>query len=125
MKYEIAGDPIMSAACHCTQCQKVTGTAYSLNIGVPSDQFNITGDALTTYLDKGDSGEDLRRYFLQSVWLTSVYRSQLYTGVTIVTAGTLNDTAVFKPSVNIYCDSKMEWLKHRHKTVDFAQMPTK
>lgn len=63
MKYEIASDPIMSAACHCTQCQKITGTAYSLNIGVPSDQFNITGDALTTYLDKGDSGEDLRRYF--------------------------------------------------------------
>lgn len=125
MKYEMTGDPIMSVACHCTHCQKATGTAYSLNIGVPSDQFNMTGDTLATYVDKGDSGKDLRRYFC------SQCGSPLYTepdsrpGIIIVKAGTLDDTTAFKPSANIYCESQMEWLKHDQKIVDFAQMPTK
>ena len=124
MKYEITGDPIMSAACHCTHCQKTTGTAYSLNIGVPSDQFNITGDTLTTYVDKGESGENLRRCFCNQCGSPLYTEADSMPGMTIVKAGTLNDTTSFKPSVNIYCDSKMEWLKQDHKTVDFAKMPT-
>ena len=124
MKYEISGDPIMSVACHCTHCQKATGTAYSLNIGVPSDKFKMTGGTLTTYVDRGDSGKDLRRYFCNRCGSPLYTEADAMPGMTIVKAGTLDDTKAFKPSANIYCESKMEWLKHEHKTVDFAQMPT-
>jgi len=124
MKYEITGDPIRSVACHCTHCQKASGTAYSLNIVVPSDQFDITGDTLTTYIDKGDSGQDLRRFFCNRCGSPLFTEADAMPGLSIVKAGTLDDTTTFKPSANIFCDSKMEWLKHHSNAIDFAQMPT-
>jgi hypothetical protein len=45
-------------------------------------------------------------------------------GLVIVKAGTLDDTSTFKPTINLFCDSKMEWLKNECETVDFPQMPT-
>ncbi|WP_353885267.1 GFA family protein [uncultured Cycloclasticus sp.] len=36
----------MSAARHCTHCQKTSGTAYSLNIVVASNQFSVDVDTL-------------------------------------------------------------------------------
>ena len=34
--------PIMTAACHCRGCQRMTGSAYSLNAAVPSEGFAVT-----------------------------------------------------------------------------------
>jgi hypothetical protein len=34
--------PIMTAACHCRGCQRMTGSAYSLSAAVPSEGFAVT-----------------------------------------------------------------------------------
>jgi hypothetical protein len=121
--YEISADPVFSANCHCTHCQKATGSAFSSNIGIPLEAFKITGNSLGDYVDQGDSGQPLHRYFCNQCGSPIYTLADSIPGVAIVKVGTLNDTSGYQPEVNIWCASKMQWLKKNKAIVDFDQTP--
>ena len=37
VRYTSEAEPALVAVCHCATCQKYTGSAFSLNVGVPSE----------------------------------------------------------------------------------------
>lgn len=37
----MTGDPALTALCHCSDCQKWTGSAFSSNVVVPTTNFSI------------------------------------------------------------------------------------
>ena len=41
VRLTIATAPVMTMACHCRGCQKMTASAYSLNAIVPSEAFSV------------------------------------------------------------------------------------
>src|SRR4051794_28887014 len=41
--YTSDAEPIMTAVCHCADCQRQTGTTFSLVVAVPRDQLRIHG----------------------------------------------------------------------------------
>jgi hypothetical protein len=43
VKYEILEAPLRVYACHCTDCQRVTGSAFSLGVVVSDDAFRAIG----------------------------------------------------------------------------------
>ena len=123
MQYEISEEPIITAACHCTHCQKATGSAYSLNICVPENGFAIKGETLRSYIDQGDSGLPLQRHFCHQCGSPLYTQADAMPGIIIVKAGTLDDTSEFKPVANIWCQSKMDWLTQDNNMLDFDKMP--
>src|SRR3546814_17806443 len=46
--YEISGDPIATAVCHCEHCQRQSGGAFSVNVVMPASPLTISG-TLQTY----------------------------------------------------------------------------
>ena len=42
VRLKINAKPILTMACHCTGCQKMSSSAYSLSVAIPSDGFEIT-----------------------------------------------------------------------------------
>lgn len=38
----ISAPPLITMACHCTGCQRMTASAYSLSIAVPAEGFEVT-----------------------------------------------------------------------------------
>lgn len=42
LRFRLTKPPILTGACHCTGCQKMTGGPYSLTLTVPGDGFDIT-----------------------------------------------------------------------------------
>ena len=43
VRYEINNAPLFTSICHCKNCQKQCGTAFSILIGVEKKQLNIKG----------------------------------------------------------------------------------
>ena len=41
VKMRITAPPLITMACHCRGCQRMTGSAYSLSVAVPSDGFTV------------------------------------------------------------------------------------
>jgi hypothetical protein len=42
VEFEVAAAPLITMACHCRGCQKMTGSAYSLSAAIPSEGFRVT-----------------------------------------------------------------------------------
>jgi len=42
VRIEVTKPPLLASACHCSGCQKMTASAYSLSIAVPADGFAVT-----------------------------------------------------------------------------------
>ena len=41
VRFEVSGEPLLTMACHCTGCQHMTASAFSLSEGYPADAFRL------------------------------------------------------------------------------------
>lgn len=41
-RLKVTAPPLLASACHCTGCQKMSASAYSLTLTIPSDGFAVT-----------------------------------------------------------------------------------
>lgn len=42
VRFTVSGPPLITMACHCTGCQRMTGGAFSLSVLVAEDGFTVT-----------------------------------------------------------------------------------
>ena len=42
VRFEVEGAPLLTTACHCTGCQHMTASAFSLSSGYPASAFLVT-----------------------------------------------------------------------------------
>ena len=42
VRLRVTKPPLLAAACHCTGCQSMSSSAFSLSLAVPSDGFGVT-----------------------------------------------------------------------------------
>ena len=113
--YKLEGDPAATAVCQCTHCQRQSGAAFSVNLLVQENQLSLHG-ALTTYEDTGDSGNKVHRKFCGRCGSPILSALEGMPGMVAVKAGTLDDVSAVRPAVQVWCDSKQDW-------VDLTGMP--
>jgi hypothetical protein len=121
VRYDLDAEPAMVVACHCATCQKNTGSAFSLNVGLPADAVAVTGEALATFEDRsGASGNPFHRSFCSRCGSPISGRGDAYPGVVFIKAGTLDDPSWVKPAAHIWCAEKQPWVVIEEGA---AQMP--
>ncbi len=122
VRYQSDAEPIMKALCHCTFCQKASGSTYSSNALIPEDTFSVTGK-LSCYVEKGGSGNDLNSYFCPNCGSNLYNTSAAYTGLVIIKTGSLDDASWFKPDANIWCDSAQPWVEMGKGMANYPENP--
>lgn len=109
VSYSVSGEPQMSGVCHCKNCQRQSGSAYSVLFAVANDQLNIEGD-LTTYEDTSDTGNIVERHFCGKCGSPLLSTLPTQPGMTFVKAGTLDDTSHLNPQVHFWTKSSQDWV---------------
>src|SRR5262245_64183152 len=46
VRYEWSAEPLGTAICHCTHCQKVSGSAFSVNVVIPAPSLTWQGQKI-------------------------------------------------------------------------------
>ena len=111
VRYASDAEPAIVAVCHCVTCQKNTGSAFSLNVGVPAESVTIQGDRLATYEDHtGASGKPFYRRFCSNCGSPICGAGDAYAGLMFLKAGTLDDPSWIKPATHIWCAEKQPWV---------------
>ena len=90
VRYTVSADPVFTGVCHCKNCQKGTGSAFSVVAGVPSQGLSISGEP-KTYVGRGDSGQETRRRFCSECGSPITSEAAMMPGITMVEVGTLDD----------------------------------
>jgi len=122
IRYTSAAEPVMTAICHCKNCQKQAGTAFSIIVAVPKGTLSITGP-LKTYNETGSSGKPVHRNFCPECGSPITTDVEAMPDLVFIKAGTLDDTSALAPTMEIFCDSAQPWTAGDNKLQKFARAP--
>jgi hypothetical protein len=109
VRYSSDADPVFQCVCHCKPCQKITGASFSLVVAVPRPSLTVTGN-VKVYDGKGELGTVSHKGFCPDCGSPVTHTADPAPGTIMIRAGTLDDATWLKPTMEIFCDSKMPWV---------------
>jgi hypothetical protein len=111
VSYQLGGDLIATAVCHCDHCQRQSGAAFSVNLIALDSQLTVTGE-LRTYEERGERNDDVyvRRRFCGECGSPILSEIAKSAGVIAVKAGTLDDKSSVNPTVEAWCVDRQPWV---------------
>src|SRR6516162_4038706 len=98
VRYNADTDSIITGLCHCHNCQKASGSAFTITVSVPQPTLNVQGE-LNTYEYKGDSGKPIYRRFCPTCGSAVFDESGMAPGLLNLQVGTLDDPSWVKPAM--------------------------
>src|SRR3954452_80181 len=108
--YSCEAEPIVTAVCHCSECQRQTGTAFSIVVGVPADALVVDGELSSITTAAEASGGETERRFCGKCGSPIVSVSPGTPGVVYLKAGTLDDTSWLEPQAEVWGRSAQPWV---------------
>lgn len=123
MRYEVAAEPLTLYACHCTDCQTVSGAGFTLTLVVPADAVRASRGEPMAH-ERPRAGRPAKTLFrcprcLTPLWGVRTDRPQLAT----VYAGTLDASASLVPVAHIWTRSAQPWLAIPTSELRFETQP--
>jgi hypothetical protein len=109
--YEGEADPEKAAICHCTDCQKLSGSAFRTVVPVADKDFRMTGGAPTIYVKVGDSGNKRQQAFCPKCG-SPIFSAPPEPGAKnyFIRVGTISQRDQFVPRSQVWARSKQRWL---------------
>ncbi|KAF9884610.1 hypothetical protein FE257_001432 [Aspergillus nanangensis] len=89
--YTVDADKYVRALCHCTDCQKWTGGAFTSNAVVPRGSFKVTKGTPSSYDATGASGKINKHFFCPTCGSSLYTELEIMPDMTVVKAGTLDN----------------------------------
>jgi hypothetical protein len=95
--------------CHCTECQRRTGSAFGVQARFPEENVVTTG-ASKQYSRTGDSGGTATFGFCPNCGSIVFWRADKIPGFVTVPVGAFADSGFPAPTVSVYEDRKHGWV---------------
>ena len=111
IRYTLNAEPALTVVCHCTHCQKASGSAFSTNLVVQRADLAFSGGEMAAYDDKAESGNTLKRSFCPKCGSSIMSESSGRPGAAVLKAGTLDDPSGVKSTMQIWTRSAQPWVK--------------
>jgi hypothetical protein len=111
VRYRLTARPLFVHCCHCTWCQRETGSAFAINALIESDHVAVLMGAPEPIHTPSNSGvgQVIVRCPTCGVALWSHYGAA-GERVSFVRVGTLDDPDACPPDIHIYVASKQTWV---------------
>ncbi len=122
VRYRIDAEPLTVLACHCTECQKQSASAFGMTMPVPRAGFTFSKGQPAHWERKADSGNTLGAAFCATCG-TRLFHEPANKAVLNVKPGTLDDTSWLSPVGHIWTDRAQPWVRDGLKGVLYARQP--
>jgi len=97
VRYRSDAVPLLTAICKCKNCQRQTGTAFSILVAVPKGALIMEGAQPETYQDVGDGGLLVLRKFCSKCGSPIFTEAAATPTIDWLKAGTLDDISWLQP----------------------------
>jgi hypothetical protein len=105
VRYKVADAFAYALNCHCSQCRRVTGSAFKPFAGIPADKLQVTKGKNRLLIFGEETNHDAHCKLCGSL-LYSVVRDGAFVHVAL---GTLIDAPSIRPTAHIFVGSKAPW----------------
>jgi hypothetical protein len=108
--YRAQIDPEAVYVCHCTDCQKISGSPFRWAVSVPQENFELLGGTLKTYVKTIESGRKNHQKFCADcaspIYSTVPGREPVTFNLRL---GTARQRDQLRPRVQSWCQSAQGW----------------
>lgn len=123
IRYTIPAKPLTVVACHCRNCQRQSGSAYSVNLIVKAKDMSVEGE-LALYTDNDtNSGNPVLRKFCGKCGSPIRSEAGSAPGIYVVKAGTLDDPAPYEPRAQLWTCTALPWVTIPEEQPKFEKEP--
>ena len=123
IRYEVTGDPIRAAHCHCDDCRRATGASFATNVFFKEEDLTVTQGTPKRFQHKADSGNTSTRKFCPVCGAPVMAVSSGMPDLAMLVAGSLDDPSVFKPTMDVFTDCAQPWDHMDPELAKFPGMP--
>ena len=124
VRYRVMAEPLSIYACHCTDCQRRTGSAFALSMVVPREAVALERGKLVDYTVKLPDGRIKTGRGCAACGIRLWGEPVKAPAIAIVQPGTLDDTSWVRPLAHIWTRSAMPGTVFETGAVKFEQQPT-
>jgi hypothetical protein len=121
VRYEVTGEPVYAALCHCSDCRRSAGAPAVAWAAFKDAQFTLLSGDATLFNSSGAS----HRYFCPTCG-TGVYfrNAENLPGLVDIQQATLDDPEALSPKVNIQTADRLHWMETAHQLPAFERYPS-
>ncbi len=124
LRYRITAAPLMIYNCHCTNCQKIGGGAFSTPATVLESSFSFIAGEPKTVEWTSEAGNLRFGWYCGDCGSRIAHGQKPTVGMLSVRAGTFDDTSWVEPVGDIWVRSKQPWVPLSDDRPSFEQQPT-
>jgi len=106
VRLRVSAPPLLTMACHCTGCQRMTASAFSLSAAIPSEGFAVTqGEPVVG----GLHGAESHHFFCPRCMSWLFTRNEGMDWFVNLRVTMLDDPAWFEPFIETWTSEKLPW----------------
>jgi len=118
IRFEVQAEPLFTHACHCHNCQKITGSAFAMSTFVLNTELQVLAGEPFCIEQPTKSGK--RKVFVCPACQTVVFaESGKQSNVTIIRPGVLSNKSDLQPQAHIWAHQRQSWLILDESTPQF------
>lgn len=113
VRYRVIGtpNPTLTGVCHCTSCQRRTGSAFGISVYFDDANVEIMQGTLKTYEYRSDESHRwVKTEFCPTCGTTVTWTAEAVPGMRAVAGGTFDDPNWFTLPVHTFTRSAQHWM---------------
>lgn len=123
IRYEVEGEPFRALNCHCNDCRRSTGSAFTTIVFYKDEQLKLVSGELKAFDHKADSGRKVRKLFCGDCGTQLFGTTEHRSGVTYIRIGTFDDANFVRPDLNLYMARALKSTLIDEDLASFEEMP--
>ena len=123
VRFEVIAMPLLVYACHCMECQRWSGSAFSMSMPVASKSFRVVRGQAQPWRRIGASGVQSTYWFCSDCGGRVYGERDARPDLIAIRAGTLDDTSWLRPIAHVYMRSAQSCVQIPDKEECFETMP--
>lgn len=123
VRYEVRAEPLTVYVCHCTECQRQSGSAFAMSMIVPRPALIFVAGTLARWSRTTERGNVLDGGFCAACGTRLVHYPSVNEQVAVLKPGTLDDTRWLSPVGHIWVRSAQDWVSIPSDSLIFESHP--
>jgi len=123
VRYCITGESINLFACHCTQCQKQSSSAFGMALWISNYYIESQSGELKKWSRRTPTGFEMTCEFCDVCGTRIFHLHSANPKVISIKPGTLDDTTMLNPTSHIWTSESQKWVIFPECSLRYSENP--
>lgn len=113
LRAEVTCEPTVVSVCHCTECQRRTGSAFGVSTYFPKEHVHTEGSS-KVYMRGSDSGRKIDIHFCPDCGTSVFWYAEFRPDLIGIAFGAFADPSMPRPTRSVWEATRHPWVNFDH-----------